>query len=84
MDYYFMNDLLNCSDDELKEIKERINEQLDVRKELKRKEALDAFMEALRVLARDFPYEVFDIETSNGEYATMDWEDLYKNFIEMM
>ena len=84
MDYYFMNDLLNCSDDELKEIKERINEQLDVRKELKRKEALDAFMKALRVLAEDFPYEVFDIETSNGEYVTMDWEDLYKNFIEMM
>lgn len=84
MDYYFMNDLLNCSDEELKKIKERINEQLDVRKALKRKEALDAFMEALRVMARDYPYEVFDFETSNGEYVTMDWEDLYKNFIEMM
>lgn len=84
MDYYFMNDLLNCSDDELKEISDRIAEQLETRKKLKRKETFDTFMEALRVMARDYPYEVFDIESSNGEYATMDWEDLYKNFIEMM
>lgn len=84
MDYYFMNDLLNCNDDELREISNRIAEQLETRKKLKRKETFDAFMDALRVMAKDYPYEVFDIETSNGEYATMDWEDLYKNFIEMM
>ena len=84
MDYRFMDDLLNCSDEELKEINEKIVEQLETRKKLKRKEAFDNFMEALRVMARDYPYEVFDVESSNGEYATFDWEDLYKNFIEMM
>ena len=84
MDYRFMDDLLNCSDEELKEINERIAEQLETRKKLKRKEAFDNFMEALRVMARDYPYEVFDVESSNGEYATFDWEDLYRNFIEMM
>lgn len=84
MDYYFMNDLLNCSDEELREISNKIAEQLETRKKLKRKETFDAFMDALRVMAKDYPYEVFDIETSNGEYFTMDWEDLYKNFIEMM
>lgn len=84
MDYYFMNDLLNCSDEELREINGRIVEQLETRKKLKRKEAIDAFMDALRVMARDYPNELFDIETPNGDYATLDWEDLYKNFLEMM
>ena len=82
MDYYFMNDLLNCNDEELREISNRIAEQLETRKKLKRKETLDAFMEALKVLATDFPYEEFDIESSNGEYVTLDWEDLYKNLLE--
>lgn len=84
MDYYFMNDLLNYSDEELKEISDRIAEQLETRKKLKRKETFDTFMEALRVLAKEYPYEVFDIETSNGDCMTLDWEDLYKNFVEMM
>lgn len=87
MDCYFTNvmtDLLNCSDDELRKISDKIAEQLETRKKLKRKETFDAFMDALGVMARDYPYEVFDIESSNGEYMTLDWEDLYKNFIEMM
>ena len=84
MDYYFMNDLLNCNDDELREISSRLVEQLETRKKLKRKEAFDNFMDALRIMAKDYPYEVFDLESPNGEYASFDWEDLYKNFIEMM
>ena len=84
MDYRFMDDLLSCSDEELKEISDRIAEQLETRKKLKREEAFDTFMEALRVMARDYPYEAFDIEFSNGNYMTLDWEDLYKNFIEIM
>ena len=83
MNYRFMDDLLNCSDEELKEISDRIAEQLETRKKLKRKETFDAFMKALETMARDYPYEVFDIEGSDGEYVTLDWEDLYKNFVEM-
>lgn len=81
MDYYFMNDLLNCNDDELREISGRIAEQLETRKKLKRKETFDAFMEALETMARDYPYEVFDIEGSDGKYVTLDWEDLYRSFL---
>ena len=81
MDYYFMNDLLNCSDEELREINGKIAEQLETRKKLKRKETFDAFMEALETMARDYPYEVFDIEGSDGEYVTLDWEDLYRSFL---
>lgn len=81
MDYYFMNDLLNCNDEELREISNRIAEQLETRKKLKRKETFDAFMEALETMARDYPYEVFDIEGSDGEYVTLDWEDLYRSFL---
>ena len=81
MDYYFMNDLLNCNDEELREISQRIAEQLETRKKLKRKETFDAFMEALETMARDYPYEVFDIEGSDGEYVTLDWEDLYRSFL---
>ena len=81
MDYYFMNDLLNCNDEELREISNRIAEQLETRKKLKRKETFDAFMEALETMARDYPYEVFDIEDSDGEYVTLDWEILYRSFL---
>lgn len=82
MDYYFMNDLLNCSDDELKEISDRIADQLSTRKKLKRKETFDALMDALETMAREYPYEVFDIEFSSGECATLDWGDLYKSLLE--
>ena len=84
MDYYFMNDLLNCSDDELKNISDRIAEQLETRKKLKRKEIFDAFMDALEVMAKNYPDELFEIDCPNGAYVTLDWEDLYKNFLEMM
>lgn len=83
MDYRFMDDLLNCSDEELKEISNRIAEQLETRKKLKRKETFDTFMNTLETMAREYPYEVFDIGDSSGEYVTLDWEDLYKNFVEM-
>jgi len=83
MNCYFINDLLNCSDEELREIDKTIAEELENRKKLKRKETFDAFMKALETMARDYPYEVFDIEGSDGEYVTLDWEDLYKNFVEM-
>lgn len=81
MDYRFMDDLLNCSDEELQEITNRITEQLNARKALKKKKAFNDFMDALGVMARDYPNELFDIE-SNGEYTTMDWEELYRNFLE--
>lgn len=83
MNCYFINDLLNCSDEELREIDKTIAEELENRKKLKRKETFDTFMNALETMAREYPYEVFDIESSNGEYMTLDWEDLYKNFVEM-
>ena len=83
MNCYFINDLLNCSDEELREIDKTIAEELENRKKLKRKEAFDTFMNALENMAREYPYEVFDIEGSDGEYVTLDWEDLYKNFVEM-
>lgn len=83
MNYRFMDDLLNCSDEELKEISDRIAEQLETRKKLKRKKTFDTFMNALETMAREYPYEVFDIEDSSGEYVTLDWEDLYRNFVEM-
>lgn len=82
MNYRFMDDLLNCSDEELKEISDRIAEQLETRKKLKRKETFDALMDALETMAREYPYEVFDIESSGGECATLDWEDLYKSLLE--
>lgn len=83
MNFRFMDDLLNCSDEELRAVSDRIAEQLETRKKLKRKETFDTFMKALETMARDYPYEVFDIESSGGDYVTLDWEDLYKNFVEM-
>lgn len=83
MDYYFMNDLLNCNDDELRKISDRIAEQLETRRKLKRKEAFDNFMCALEVMARNYPDELFDIdEYDGGKCITMDWEELYRNFLE--
>ncbi len=82
MNCYFINDLLNCSDEELREIDKTIAEELENRKKLKRKEAFDTLMDALETMAREYPYEVFDIESSSGECATLDWEDLYKSLLE--
>lgn len=86
MDYYFTNimtDLLNCDDDELRKISNKIAEELETRKKLKRKETFDIFIKALETMVREYPYEVFDIESSSGECITLDWEDLYKNLVEM-
>lgn len=86
MNCYFINvmtDLLNCDDDELRKISDKIAEELETRKKSKRKETFDIFMKALETMAREYPYEVFDIESSGGDYMTLDWEDLYKNFVEM-
>lgn len=83
MNYRFMDDLLRCSDEELQEINNKITEQLNVRKELKKKKAFDNFMKALEVMAGNCSYETFKI-SNGGDYICLDWDDLYKSFLEMM
>lgn len=85
MDCYFTNvmtDLLNCSDDELRKISNKIAEELETRKALKKKKAFDDFMKALEVMARECSFETFKI-SNGGDYICLDWDDLYKSFLEM-